>query len=210
MSERDEYYQTTIQLDATLDYEGRLPVLLKVHQSTERYYSGHREIVPVPKPRGSGHLRARPYGERTYFHGKPFTLQPDAYLDVALTLDPAHQDLVGTVLAHQHRDFRHQELGTCQGWYYPGGPLILWEVLVHSRARRGPPYENDELLNAVWSAWEQTLITRCPDATAIYTPWADPAYEPIDEYQRFLRVHGYEQSEHPGAFIKNLREAATI
>src|SRR3712207_3297340 len=76
MTERDPYWQHDVAVDlSSLGEWPAIGVRFKVHQSEERFHRGASdELVPLKVPRGS----------RRYFHGKPYQLEPDYRLTLAV------------------------------------------------------------------------------------------------------------------------------
>jgi hypothetical protein len=166
----------------------------KVHESEERFSHGHAELVPLSGRRGT----------RTYFHGKPYRLEPDYQLTVALNPAPPATGQIGVVERSSWEGLRHRELGQAQGWYYSADrTLVLWECYLEAHFRAAPPYE-DPLHLMVWQTWERFLLHRSPGVARVVTTWED-IYD-RDTWRVFLEGQGYEQIASV-AFSKPIEEA---
>lgn len=195
MKEREPnlYWQHDILLDLSRVHpHPDVPVWLRVHESTEPYRLGAREIIPLTAPRG----------QRRYFQGQPYTLAAD----LSLTVDPFPRsgpaNEIGAVAESIFSGLRHLPMGSMQAWSYPADEgLILWEVSLYDRYRTEPPIE-DGLLGALWQKWEQFLLRRCPEAQFIATPRDEPDYHP-EHWQEFLEAQGY-RPLNDRAFVKEV------
>lgn len=175
MTYEDPYWSHDAEIGlAPFDGEVR-GVRLKLHESHERYTEG-RELVPV-----AGR------GERVYYHARPYILLPDITLTARLS---GATGSIGKVLSGEYTGVRTQEIGNCQGWYYPADrTLVLWECLLGDRYRHEEPIR-DEALRVLWEGFERCLLKRVPDARRIITPNWEPEYEQ-GAWQRFLGERGY-------------------
>jgi hypothetical protein len=189
----DPYWQHDFAVDVgAIEDHPAFGIRFKAHESEERYYRGEGdELVPLTVSRGT----------RRYFHGKPYQLEPDYHLTVALHPVPPPTGEVGVVESSSWEGMRHREIGQAQGWYYPEDrTLILWECFLEERFQQGTPQE-DPLHTAVWQAWEQWLVSRSPGVQRIVTTWED-IYERAD-WQRFLASQRYQQIA-SAAFAKDV------
>src|SRR5215210_4469868 len=181
MSEQDPYWQHDFAVDLSpLGDPPAFGIRFKAHGSEEHYRGGaHDELVPLTVARGI----------RRYFHGKPYQLEPDYRLTVALHPVPPPTGEVGVVEEARWEGLRHKEIGQAQGWYYPeDATLIVWECFLEAHHRRGAPTE-DPLHTAIWRGWERWLLSRSPGATRIVTTWEDLYDRPA--WQAFLETQGY-------------------
>lgn len=175
----EEYYQETVALGRTLVGEQHMPLYLALHRAQERFTS--REIVPVTRTPDPVH----------YFHAKPFLIEPDIQLTVALHPHPSPAGAVGAVAGAETVGVRRREIGQAQAWHYPADNLILlWECFLEDRYREVDPL-GDFALQALWAGFERTLIERSPGAERIVTTWEDD-YDRAT-WQRFLAGFGYRQ-----------------
>jgi hypothetical protein len=187
MTEREqpqtEYYTVDEAIgQVRLWRDDRYTLRLKAHVADEIYReSSHSEIIPLKQPRGV----------RTSVHAKPYVLIPDIRLTVGLSPAPDQAGKIGEVQSSAWEGMRHEELGTCMGWYYPEDrAIVLWEAHVL------PRYRSDELLDdtntyALWEGFEGFLVGRFPSANRIVTTHDDPEYEPQELYRQFLSSMGY-------------------
>lgn len=195
MAEQEPYWQQDFAID--LGQLGDRPgfgVRFKVHQSEERFHYGARdELIPLTVSRGV----------RTYFHGKPYQLEPDYRLTIALHPVPPPSGEVGVVEEASWEGLRQREIGQAQAWYYPEDQiLILWECFLEQSFRSGLPTE-DPLHQAIWRAWEGSLVDHAPGVRRIVTTWED-LYD-REHWQQFLSSQGY-QPVTPAAFAKEVVE----
>ena len=99
-AERDPYWQHDVAVD--LSSRGEQPgfgVRFKVHQSEERYH--HRagdELILLTVSRGT----------RLYFHGKPYRLEPDYRLTLAVHPVPPPTGEIGVVLESTRAGLRQR------------------------------------------------------------------------------------------------------
>ncbi len=86
---RDPYWQHDFAVDLSLlGEQPTFGIRFKAHTSEERYHGGaHDELVPLKVTRGI----------RRYFHGKPYQLEPDYRLTVALHPVPPPTGEIGVV-----------------------------------------------------------------------------------------------------------------
>jgi hypothetical protein len=194
MSEQDPYWQHDFSVDlSSLIEQPAFGVRFKAHESLERFHHDSLgEVVPLKTRAGS----------RLYFHGKPYQLEPDYRLTVALHPVPPPTGEIGVVEEARWEGLRHKEIGQAQGWYYPqDATLILWECFLEQHYRRGDPAA-DPLHLAIWQGWESWLLSRSAGATRIVTTWEDLYERPA--WQSFLEGQGY-RAIAPAAFTKEVR-----
>jgi hypothetical protein len=191
--EADPYWQHDFAVDlSSLGEQPGFGIRFKAHESPEPYHFGPTgELVPLRVTRGT----------RLYFHGKPYQLEPDYRLTVALHPLPPPTGEVGVVEEARWEGLRQREIGQAQGWYYPqDATLIPWECFLEAHYRRGAPAE-DPLHTAIWQGWERWLLSRSHGATRIVTTWEDLYDRPA--WQNFLETQDY-QPIAPAAFAEEV------
>lgn len=99
------YYQERLALDRTLLGERQVPLYLQLHQSREPF--SQHGLVPM----------TRTCDPIAYFHAKPYLIEPDITLAVALDARPRPAGRVGEVTGVENRGVRRREIGQAQGWY---------------------------------------------------------------------------------------------
>jgi hypothetical protein len=173
----------------------------RFHVSEESYFDRHDEIIPLSQASGT----------RTYVMFHPFVLVPNMTFTVGLYPKPKQyadmEPSIGEVLSSELKDWREEQLGSGQAWYYPTDRiLVLWECLLYDFFRV-EQLGRDENMCALWRSVEQWLLRQLPDTQQIVTPWSDPAFE-TPAYQAFLRGLGYHKGRSHPAFGKpvNKRE----
>ncbi len=101
-------------------------------------------------------------GTITSFHAKPYLLEPEMTLDVALHLRPSPAGEIGRVIGGDTTGARRREVGQAQAWYYPADhTIVVWECFLGDRYRENDPLA-DIALREVWHGFEQTLVARPP------------------------------------------------
>jgi hypothetical protein len=192
----------TMLFDGTFHYyhDKKHQVRGRAHVTGESYdfnnfgHSLERDVLKTAK------------GKRIYTLMKPYVLQPDMTMSVALYGSPKHyadaDEAIGHVIKTNFDGVRAVEIGNAQAWYYAeDSVIVLWECFLDSYVRDAP-LGKDENMALLWSAFEQWLIKRYPEAKQVVTPWSDPMW-PTEEYQAFLRARGYRKAA-PGLFAKHL------
>jgi len=106
----------------------------RFHISSERYFDGSHEIIP---------LTAR-HGQRTYIMMHPYVLEPKLTLTIGLYSNPKHyadqESPIGeTIGTPQVEGFREAQVGSAQAWYYPADKtIVLWECFFDGRFHKHP------------------------------------------------------------------------
>jgi len=130
-------------------------------------------------------------GVRTYVHAKPYILQPDYRVTIALHARPDPSGAVGRIAGSEWTGMRRQLIGNAQGWYYPSEQtIILWECFFEHPYTTPGSRADDPNLKTLWGGFERFLVEQCPDAQRLVTTYDDPVYE-TQAYQRFLSELGY-------------------
>jgi hypothetical protein len=187
----DPYWQHDFEIDVpesqkllTFGYR------FKVHEAMERYGRSHEDLVTLSGP-----------GTRRYFHGKPYQLEPDYHLTVALHPVPPPTGEIGVVERSSWEGLRQREIGQAQGWYYPeAATVVLWECFLEEQHRGGSPWD-DTLNLLVWRTWERFLLDHSPGVARVVTTWED-SYD-RETWQVFLEGQGYQQVA-PASFAKEV------
>ncbi len=173
------YYQEQVELGRVLLGERHMPLYLQLHQSREPF--SQHGLVPMTRT-------ADPI---TYFHAKPYLIEPDIRLTVALHPLPSPAGDIGRVTGSDTARVRRREVGQAQAWCYPGDrTIVLWECFLGDRYREQEPFA-DVALQVLWLGFEEVLIDRSPGAERIITTWEDIYPRPV--WQRFLESRGYRQ-----------------
>ncbi len=156
----------------------RLDRRLRAHVSEERYDDKH-ELFPL----------SQRTGELTYVMARPFLLEPEMILTVALGPQPDPEGAIGHVTGSEVKRLRALEIGNAQAWYYPADrTIVLWECFLEAPFRTNDP-ATDPVHTLVWQGFESFLRGRFPEATRFVTT-IEPIYErPV--YQAFLEQQGY-------------------
>lgn len=165
MSEREPRERPYFQEDLPLGrapLRGRdTPLFLHLHRGAERIAGG--TLVPL----------AHREGGCTYFHGKPYVVEPEITLTVATYPRPRPGGAVGEVAGSRVAGVRRREIGQAQAWHYPRDRLLLlWECYLLDRYQSGDPGE-DFAQQALWQGFERALIARCPETERVATTWED-------------------------------------
>lgn len=126
----DPYWTADVELgDVPLRGESTT-VCLRLRESDERF-TRHGELVPLTQTTGT----------RRYIYARPYVLEPDIRLTVALSPTPRPDGAIGRVSGVRWAGMRHREVGQAQAWYYPADALlVLWECYLYDAAadpRRG-------------------------------------------------------------------------
>ncbi len=194
--ERDPYWQEDVALGEAPVYRQLHTIRARMHTATERFHR-HHELVPLSETTG----------ERIYVHAKPYILVPDITLTVGLYRQPDPHGAIGAVTSSAWEGMRHEDIGTCQGWFYPTDRLVmLWEAFVEDRFRQEDPREDPAML-AVWQGFERFLLARFPTAQTLVTPYEDLYERPV--WQAFVASQGYRPFT-PATFVKDLPHAAGL
>jgi hypothetical protein len=169
--------------EVTLWRDQRYTLRLKAHVAEELYRQGvGEEILPLTSQRGV----------RTDVHARPYVLVPDVIVDVQLSPGAAARGAAGETRESSWKGMRHEELGTCQAWFYIADrSIVLWEAVLQDRYRT-PQLADDSTMYALWEGFERFLIERFPSARRIATAPNDPEYD-TEQYQEFLRSLGYRE-----------------
>ncbi len=178
----DPYYNVDEQIGEVRLWERNWMLRLQAHVSEEAYSRGvEDEIIPLQQRRGT----------RTYVHAKPYILQPDYRVTVALNAQPDPTGAVGTIAGSEWAGMRRRLVGNAQGWYYPSEQtIILWECFFEPSFATSGSRTDDPNLNVLWRGFERFLVDHCPGARQMVTTYDDPVYE-TQAYQRFLGELGY-------------------
>ena len=199
MAERaDPYYQHDALLGEA-PIQGRdTGIHLRLHVADEPS-TEPQELFPLRHQRGT----------RTYVHAKPYLLEPDVRLTVALAPRvPAPEAAsrpgaeIGRVVGSEHRGWRRREIGQAQAWHYhEDRTLVLWESFLEERFRSGDDPAVDAAHVTVWQGFERWLLAHLCGVERIMTTWEDE-YD-RDVWAKFLRQQGYAPLP-PAAFIKEV------
>ncbi len=167
--------------EVTLWRDQRYTLRMRAHVTDELYRQAAREeIIPLKHPRGV----------RTYVHAKPYVLVPDITLGVQLYPTPEPAGAIGEVASSSWEGMRHEEVGTCQAWFYvEDRTIVLWEAYMFDHYR-APDLAQDTNTHALWDGFEGFLTARFPSARLLVTTYDDPAYD-TEQYQEFLTLRGY-------------------
>ncbi len=188
--ERDPYWWDDIALGEAPVYRQVHTIRARIHTASERFHR-HHELVPLTETTGT----------RVYVHAKPYILIPDITLTVGLYRQPDAQGAIGAVRGSEWEGLRHEDIGNCQGWFYPTDRLVmLWEAFVEDRFRQADPREDPAML-AVWQGFERFLVSRFPTARQLVTPWEDLYARPT--WQTFVESQGYRPFT-PATFVKDI------
>lgn len=173
------HYQEQVELGRVLLGEQHVPLYLQLHQSREPF--SQHGLVPMTRT-------ADPI---TYFHAKPYLIEPEITLDVALHPHPSPAGDIGRVVGSDTAGVRRREVGQAQAWYYPGDrTIVLWECYLLDQYREEDPFA-DFGLQEIWLGFERVLVARSAAAERIITTWEDIYPRPV--WQRFLESRGYRQ-----------------
>ena len=136
----DPYYQHD-ELLGEAPLRGTMAgIHLQLHLAQERYTERH-EIFPLQHPRGT----------RTYVHAKPYILEPDIRLTVALSSVPEPGGAMGRIMESGLRNFRRRHIGNAQAWlYHQDRALVLWECFLEEHYRTGDDPARDPAHVALW------------------------------------------------------------
>jgi len=180
--QEDPYFNVDQQMGEVRLWERDWMLRLQAHVSEEAYSRGEgEEIIALQQRRGV----------RTYVHARPYILQPDYRVTVALHAQPDPSGSVGTIAGSEWRGMRRRLVGNAQGWYYPTEQtIILWECFFEYPFTTPNNRTEDPNLRVLWRGFERFLGERCPAARQLVTTYDDPVYE-TQAYQRFLGELGY-------------------
>jgi hypothetical protein len=118
--------------------------------------SGNNEIVPLTPASG----------KRTYVLFQPFVLVPNMTVTIGLYSKPkqyADMDAaIGEVLSSELKDWREEQIGSGQAWYYHTDHiLVLWECFLSSFVRE-ESLSKDQTMRPLWTRVEQWLVRQLP------------------------------------------------
>lgn len=192
-----EYWNVDEQIaEVTLWRGEHYGLRLKAHVADEiyRHQAQSDEIIPLKHHSGV----------QTYVQAKPYVLVPDVTLTIGLHDRPDPSGAIGEVTSSTWEGMRQEEVGHCQSWFYvEDRTIILWEAFLLPHYRSGGLLQ-DANTYALWEGFEKFLTDRFPSAQQLVTTYADPEYEPTEQYQEFLRAMGYQQLN-TAAFGKEVR-----
>ena len=192
----EPYWQEDLVL-GNIELGGSLADLhLVVHRGWEAY-TRHQELIPLDHAAG----------RRLYVHGRPYVVEPDLTLTIAVDPVPrenGHRERIGHVETAMWGRGRRQVVGNAQGWCYPrDATIVLWECILEGAYRQPVPAQ-DPLLALLWQGFEQLLVAQLPAATRLVTPSWEPECEP-HHWHDFLSAQGYVPApDHPRAFSKEV------
>ncbi len=168
MIEGDPYFQHDELLGEAPLPGGQWGIHLRLHVADEPY-TEPQEIFPLQHQRG----------RRTYVQAKPYILEPDIRLTVALSPRFPYPEVatrpgaeIGRVVGSEVRTFRRRDIGHAQAWYYhQERTLVLWECFLEDRFRSGDDPAADMAHLTVWQGFEASLLRHLCGVERIMTTW---------------------------------------
>jgi hypothetical protein len=153
-------------------------IRLHLHQSEETYEDSIEHLFPIS---------AR-WGDRIYFHAKPYILIPKMTLTIGLTQPQADRGEIGRVIGSDVKHLQEIEIGNAQAWYYPTDrALVIWECYLFEPYLQEDP-RKDSLLSTVWQGFENVLVKELPDTAKLCTTYETVYERPV--FTSFLtRMH---------------------
>jgi hypothetical protein len=185
------YWQTDLAIGEATFHGEQSSLRLRLRHATEPFQQRFAGLLPLSEM----------HGTRQYFHARPYMLEPDFRLTVGVYPTPEPYGAIGEVTESRWEGMRHVDIGEAQAWYYPADRLIvLWECYLFDRYRQPDPMQ-DKALSTLWDGFEETLLSRVPEARHLVTTWEDTYARP--EWQFFMQRRGY-QPFTPSLFAKEI------